>query len=486
MPFVSLRFVLILFTISILQKASALIDGDLRLSNGNTTKGWVEIYYDSRWNTISDQWVIYDISQVVCRQLGLPFTQAIEVNDVSTVPPLDNMGVLATTLFCDGDEARLTDCRQFEWSFPISYPHDKDIGVHCRGEYIQTGELRLVNGSNQLSGRLEIYQGNSWESICSVGFGVTEATVACRQLGLLNSSDVLVHPDAYFGQGSYGGDGPYIANCNGDEERIESCPTFYRSLDSDNYDELFCGHTQDVGICCPSETDGCAVVSEGSVVGAVVSCLVVVGIIVLLISCCCYCCKKKKAKKQYTAVVQNPAPQPVGGGQQVSMTPGGNTAPPVYYHGSTPGYPAGTVAPPSTQYPPTGQAMPPPAPVGGSTPYPPQPYPYPSGQVPPPAAAGSAPYPSQPYPYPVGQAPQQAGAYPPPNQYPPQPAAPYPPQPAAPYPPQEQPYPTKGDPGHPLPPHTGGGMPSAPPMDTSSGHEVAPSAPPPAYEHLIG
>nr|XP_054748919.1 scavenger receptor cysteine-rich type 1 protein M160-like [Lytechinus pictus] len=504
------RLIFTVFVITITDRAVAIRNGDLRLVSANTTKGWVEIYYNSEWYTISGQFIIYDISKVVCRQLGLPFTEAVTVDDPYVKRPLDKVGVLSTTLFCDGDEARLEDCRNFDWSFPQFYTHDYDVAVHCAGENIHTGDLRLVGGVDDRSGRLEIFMGKAWESFCSIGFGVTEATVACRQLGLLNTSDVDVFPDAYFGMGNIG-DGPYIARCTGDEKRIDSCSSFYRSFDSVNYDELFCSHSQDVGICCPSDIGGCTATystSGTSTVGSIVGSIIVVVVVLLIIGCCCYCCcKKKKGKQQYTTVVQNPAPQPAGGGQQAPAPTTGSTAPPVYYHGPTPGYPAVNIGQPNTQsypiqYPHTGQAMPPPAPVAGTNPYPPQTNPYPTGQVPPPAAAGSIPYPSQPYPYPSGQAPPPAGTYPaPPPQQPgynptaatgTYPAAPYPPQ-AAPAPgpaygasSAEQSYPTKGDVDHPLPSHAASGTPSAPPMDMGSGQGEIPSAPPPAYEHLIG
>ena len=32
-------------------------------------------------------------------------------------------------------------------------------------------------------GRLEIYDGNQWGTICMVGFNITSANTACKQLG---------------------------------------------------------------------------------------------------------------------------------------------------------------------------------------------------------------------------------------------------------------------------------------------------------------
>ena len=47
------------------------------------------------------------------------------------------------------------------------------------------GDLRLVGfEASSLSGVLEIYNGSGWTTICNDGFGLKEAAVACRQLGL--------------------------------------------------------------------------------------------------------------------------------------------------------------------------------------------------------------------------------------------------------------------------------------------------------------
>ena len=54
--------------------------------------------------------------------------------------------------------------------------------------------VRLVGkdgalSSNLVSGRLEIYYNGQWGTVCDDGFGSTETTVACRQLGFSNYTD---------------------------------------------------------------------------------------------------------------------------------------------------------------------------------------------------------------------------------------------------------------------------------------------------------
>ena len=51
----------------------------------------------------------------------------------------------------------------------------------------QDGEVRLMNGSSVSSyeGRVEICFSGVWGTICSDGWDSREATVVCRQLGVL-------------------------------------------------------------------------------------------------------------------------------------------------------------------------------------------------------------------------------------------------------------------------------------------------------------
>ena len=55
-----------------------------------------------------------------------------------------------------------------------------------------SGTIRLVGGSNQYDGRIEICINNRWGSVCSNNWDATDASVACKQLGYSEHSKLVL------------------------------------------------------------------------------------------------------------------------------------------------------------------------------------------------------------------------------------------------------------------------------------------------------
>ena len=80
--------------------------------------------------------------------------------------------------------------------------------------------LRLVGGSSEYEGRVEIFHNNVWGTVCDDGWGIQDANVVCQQL--FGSNALSAPCCAYFGQGS-----GYIwmddVSCSGNEGALSDC-----------------------------------------------------------------------------------------------------------------------------------------------------------------------------------------------------------------------------------------------------------------------
>ena len=53
------------------------------------------------------------------------------------------------------------------------------------------GDIRVVDGSNELEGRVEVCVDGVWGTVCSDLWGNEEASVACRQLGFSQTGIII-------------------------------------------------------------------------------------------------------------------------------------------------------------------------------------------------------------------------------------------------------------------------------------------------------
>ncbi|XP_052281888.1 deleted in malignant brain tumors 1 protein-like isoform X1 [Dreissena polymorpha] len=216
---------------------------DYRLNGGsNPSNGRVEIGYAGRWGMVCAwSWQSNDAA-VLCRALGYKDGIVSYEKNISlgfTLP-------WVTGFFCQGHETSLMTC--LNTGFNSTFLTDlcmggRDPGAYsqCFNETVEDTKVRLVDGPNNHSGRVEVFMtgANQWGTICDDYWDDPDAIVVCRQLGFYGGQALKKAP---YGQGT----GPiWFDNlkCIGNESKIGDCG--HRGIGTHN-----CNHTEDVGVIC--------------------------------------------------------------------------------------------------------------------------------------------------------------------------------------------------------------------------------------------
>ena len=103
--------------------------------------------------------------------------------------------------------------------------------------------IRLVGGTTQYEGRVEVYRSGQWQTVCDDSWDISEAQVVCRQLGY--GSAVSALSGAYFGRGS-GAQWEVYWYCSGSESSLQSCST----------SSSVCSHSEDASVRCSAGSSG--------------------------------------------------------------------------------------------------------------------------------------------------------------------------------------------------------------------------------------
>ncbi|XP_071486157.1 CD5 antigen-like [Diadema antillarum] len=208
----------------LLKTVLAYYEGNVRLMGGHVShEGRVEVYHNSQWATVcDDSWDLQD-AHVVCRQLGFP--EALTATTHAFFGRGDSSQAIITPISCLGSESELLECSYSEDLISFC-GHYEDAGVLCSDGIDVEGDLRLAGGSTPRQGRVEIYHGGEWGTICDDSSWATkDASVACRQLGFSHADGLTISYSARIKEHLLVERTNHLSDidCTGYESRIEDC-----------------------------------------------------------------------------------------------------------------------------------------------------------------------------------------------------------------------------------------------------------------------
>uniref|UniRef100_A0A673NPL7 Soluble scavenger receptor cysteine-rich domain-containing protein SSC5D n=1 Tax=Sinocyclocheilus rhinocerous TaxID=307959 RepID=A0A673NPL7_9TELE len=185
----------------------------IRLMYGiNSCSGRVEVLYNGIWGTVCDDgWDLTDAA-VVCREMGCG--DVIEAKSAAYFGQ-GSGPIWMDDVNCTGTESSLMNCRTRGWGTHYCQ-HSHDSGVICNLT------VRLVNGDNSCSGRVEVLYNETWGTVCDDGWDLTDAAVVCREMGC---GSAIGASRAYFDQVP-GQMWMNTVQCTGIESTLKSCRSY--------------------------------------------------------------------------------------------------------------------------------------------------------------------------------------------------------------------------------------------------------------------
>ncbi|KAH3776285.1 hypothetical protein DPMN_177706, partial [Dreissena polymorpha] len=232
---------------------------DVRLVGINSTilGGTVELKINNVWGTICETGLGHAERQVLCRMMNYRYINDINDFADSNVGFGPGSGTIhMESLRCSGSEKSITECA---FSKGTTCSHANDAGVLC-GDFYETvylSDIRLVNGSNQFNGVVELLHDGVWRSLCGYSYNpsgmcsmlnMTYLTNRCcakheHRSGLILASNVYCNSKCAYRMRNFMFDDPfeyfrYLRDCDGSMILVCSeCPKLNVSRGSLVYSE---------------------------------------------------------------------------------------------------------------------------------------------------------------------------------------------------------------------------------------------------------
>ncbi|XP_067248274.1 scavenger receptor cysteine-rich type 1 protein M130-like [Chanodichthys erythropterus] len=219
--------------------------GRSRLVDGShLCSGRVEMLLVGSWGSVCAAAFDQQDAEVVCRELDCGAPVQVLGEDAFGKGEAQ---MWTQEIQCRGNESQIQQC-PLSSSRNLNCTHEHDVGLICSGYT----DLRLVNGPDICSGRVERQYFSEWGTVCDACWDMRAASVLCRQLNC--GIAVSVVGSDWFGDGS-GEIWADVFDCDGNETKLSEC-----SISS--WSRAECSHRRDVGVIC---SDSSLAVHDGLV-----------------------------------------------------------------------------------------------------------------------------------------------------------------------------------------------------------------------------
>ncbi|XP_071488831.1 scavenger receptor cysteine-rich domain superfamily protein-like [Diadema antillarum] len=182
-------------------------------------EGLAEVSFHGQWWRLTCSYqVAEEVATVICHQLG--YRHLLMRDD--RLSRRKGITPIYDDITCLGNETSLADC-DYEVREFSCYFGDYDITIICTNETLVPlgSDVRLVQGTTEYEGRVEVAVGNRYGAVCSSStWDLKAGNVLCRQLGF--EPAVAAPRLAYFGSDMRTS---YMSNvvCYGNESALSDC-----------------------------------------------------------------------------------------------------------------------------------------------------------------------------------------------------------------------------------------------------------------------